>query len=334
LIEPRWDAKKHAVELAGIVSKRDPISRFRRPYRRLPLRRWSVRGRISHLSTSRWLLAICGLAVFWSASLSDAGGGRVQPAATLATLEAAYTATLLGFTIGNITWTIKLHDSRFSAVASGSTAGLLRIFAHGHGNAEADGTVAGQRPLASDFKVSFTSGNSTHDITIVFSGGTAREHSAPPPPPNPQAVPLSDAYRIDVVDPMTGLLIRVPGSGETMVPAACDRKIAVFDGQMRYDLRLAYRRIEQVRAETGYQGPVVVCGVSFTPLAGYDPNRYAIKYLQAERDMEIWLAPLIGTRLMAPFRVSVPTPIGLGVLQATRFVWTRQSGRANAMSAD
>jgi len=280
---------------------------------------------------SRCVLAICCLAVYSTATLSESGGGRVHPAAEL---EAVYTATLFGFPIGHITWTIKLHDNRFTAAASGSTAGLLRIFATGHGNAEAYGTVSGQRPRALDFKVSFTSGSATQDVKIAFSGGKAKEYFAPPPKPNPQRVPLTDAYRAGVVDPMTGLLIQVPGGGETTVPAACDRMIAVFDGHMRYDLRLAYRRIEQVRADTGYQGPAVVCGVSFTPLAGYDPNRYAIKYLQAERDMEIWLAPLTGTRLMVPFRFTVPTPIGLGVLQATRFVWTRQSGHADAASAD
>jgi hypothetical protein len=117
-------------------------------------------------------------------------------------------------------------------------------------------------------------------------------------------------------------------------PAACARTIAVFDGRMRFNLKLAFKRIEQVQVQDGYQGPAAVCAVSFTPLAGYDPNRYAIKYLQAERGMEIWLAPLSGTRLMVPYRFSVPTPIGVGILQATRLVWTRQIGRAGSMSAN
>jgi hypothetical protein len=34
---------------------------------------------------------------------------------------------------------------------------------------------------------------------------------------------------------------------------------------------------------------------------------------------------------MVPFRVAVPTPIGLGVLQATRFVWTREVRHASAI---
>ncbi len=147
-------------------------------------------------------------------------------------------------------------------------------------------------------------------------------------------MPLNEAYRTGVVDPMSALIINVPGSGEMAGPAACERTIAVFDGRMRFNLRLAYKRIEQVQVPAGYQGPAVVCAVYFTPLAGYDPNRYALKYLQAERGMEIWLAPLSGTRLMVPYRLSVPTPIGVGILQATRFVWTRETGRAGAFSAN
>ena len=32
------------------------------------------------------------------------------------------------------------------------------------------------------------------------------------------------------------------------------------------------------------------------------------------------LAPIAGTRLMVPYRASIPTPIGMGVLQASQFV--------------
>jgi hypothetical protein len=65
---------------------------------------------------------------------------------------------------------------------------------------------------------------------------------------------------------------------------------------------------------------VVVCAVYFVPIAGHVPERSTIKYLIEQRDMEMWLAPIAGTRLMVPYRASIPTPIGLGVLQATQFV--------------
>lgn len=283
------------------------------------------------LPTLRCLLAAFCLAAVLPATLSGAGVTEPHSAAKL---DAAYTASLVGIPIGRIGWTVDLRDDRFSATASGSTVGLFRIFAHGHGVAEAQGTIAGKQPTASNFMVSFTSGNAADEIEIVFSGGKARESLAHPRPPNPALVPLTEANRTGVVDPMTALLVHVPGGGDTLVPAACEREIAVFDGHMRYDLRLAFKRLEQVKAGAGYQGPAVVCAVYFIPLAGYDPNRSAIKYLRAERGMEIWLAPLTGTRLLVPFRVSVPTPIGLGVLQATRFIFTRQPERPGAISTN
>ena len=77
-------------------------------------------------------------------------------------------------------------------------------------------------------------------------------------------------------------------------------------------------------------GPVVVCTVQFTPIAGYVPSRPAIKYLIQQRDIEVWLAPIAATRVVVPFRLIVPTPIGTGVLKATQFVTAAQKPRAAA----
>jgi hypothetical protein len=44
--------------------------------------------------------------------------------------------------------------------------------------------------------------------------------------------------------------------------------------------------------------------------------------------MEMWLAPIAGTRVLVPFRFSVPTPFGLGVLQANYFIAQPQPTQA------
>ncbi len=44
-------------------------------------------------------------------------------------------------------------------------------------------------------------------------------------------------------------------------------------------------------------------------------------YLAAQRETEIWLAPLRGTRILVPYRASISTPMGLGVLEATKFAF-------------
>ena len=98
---------------------------------------------------------------------------------------------------------------------------------------------------------------------------------------------------------------------------------------MRYDLKLEYKRIETIKVDKGYQGPVVVCAITFVPIAGYVPDRAAIKYLKAQRNMEVWFAPILGTRVLMPYKVMIPTPVGTGVLQATRFT-NSISSSANA----
>jgi hypothetical protein len=279
---------------------------------------------------SRYLIAAGCLTAALLGAAADAGAGEASPPVKV---DVAYTASLLGIPLGQISWTVEVSDKRYTAAATGSTAGLLRIFANGHGAANAHGIVNANEPVASDFMVSYVSGNASDEIKIVFSGGKAKESMKHPPNPDPSGVPLTDANRVGVVDPMTALLVRVPGTGSTAVPAACDRKIAVFDGHMRYDLQLAFKRIERVRANAGYQGPAVVCALYFSPLAGYEIGRSGVRYLKAQRDMEMWLVPIAGTRLLVPFRVSVPTPIGLGVLQATRFVLAPEAEPSSAMNA-
>jgi hypothetical protein len=51
----------------------------------------------------------------------------------------------------------------------------------------------------------------------------------------------------------------------------------------------------------------------------YDPNHFLVTYLAAQHDTEIWLAPLAGSRLVVPYRALISTPMGLGILQATKF---------------
>ena len=163
-----------------------------------------------------------------------------------------------------------------------------------------------------------------------MAGGSVKETSIEPEPPvTPDRIPVTDAQRRNVLDPMTGSLLRVGGTGDPLGPEACRRTIPVFDGRMRYDLSLDFKRTEMVKAEKGYKGPAVVCAVYFTPIAGYVPDRASIKYVAAQRNMEIWFAPIAGTRVLAPFRIVIPTPIGTGIIEATEFISVQKTAKTN-----
>jgi hypothetical protein len=249
-------------------------------------------------------------------------------------LDAHYVATLAGLPIGKGSWVIDIGDDQFSANASGMTTGLLRVFATGEGNGAARGSVRGESLLPNLYVSTINNDKKAEELKIVMSAGNVKDLAVDPPTtPHPDRVPLTEAHRRGIVDPLSATLIRVPGGGDTMTPDACKRTLPVFDGRMRFDLHLSFNRMENVEVK-GYSGPVVVCTVRFVPVAGHVPERPAIKYLQAQTDMEMWLAPIAGTHVVVPYKLSLPTPLGRAVLEATQFVSTpaaaSRSGAATA----
>lgn len=243
-------------------------------------------------------------------------------------LEARYTATLAGIPLGKGAWVVDIADSQYTAAGSGMTTGLLRIFSSGSGTSAARGSVLKNQFVPVNYAASLTVDKKTEDVRMQLNSGSVTDFSiVPPPPVNPERVPVTENHRRGVIDPMTGSLVPMPGNGDLLTPEACKRPIAIFDGRMRYDFTFSYKRIEHVKAGKGYEGPVVVCAIYFAPVAGFLPNRSAIKYLIAQRDMEVWLAPIAGTRVLVPYRLSVPTPLGLAALEATHFISTAQPPR-------
>ena len=248
-----------------------------------------------------------------------------DPALAQGRVDARYTVTLAGMPVGKGAWVIDIAENQFTAAASGATSGLLRVFASGQGSGASRGFIVSGNPVPASFAASITTDKKTEEIRMTLGSGDIKDYAVVPEvPADPERVPVTDAHFHGVSDPMTGSLLRVPGTGNPLTPQACARTTPIFDGRMRYNLQFAYKRMEQVKADKGYEGPVVVCAVYFTPIAGFIPHRASVKYLAAQRDMEVWLAPVANTRVLVPYRISIPTPLGVGVMQATQFVSVSQ----------
>ncbi len=244
------------------------------------------------------------------------------PASAQGKLDARYEVTLAGIPVGRGSWVIDIADDQYSASASGATAGLLKAFASGSGTGGSQGRIASNGALQPQaYSATVHSSKKSETIRMSLAGGSVKEFVIEPTPPvDPDRIVVTDAHRRGVSDPMTGSLLRVPGTGDPLSPEACRAGTAIFDGRMRYEIKLDYKRMDVVKAEKGYQGPVVVCAVYFTPIAGYIPDRPAIKYLATQRNIEAWFAPIAGTRVLVPFRMMIPTPLGMGILEAMQFV--------------
>ncbi|CAL74569.1 conserved hypothetical protein [Bradyrhizobium sp. ORS 278] len=238
-----------------------------------------------------------------------------------ARLDAQYEASLAGIPVGKGTWAIEIGDDQYGASAQGGTAGLLKSFSQGSGNGSVQGRVVNGALVAQSYQASSTTGKKSEQIRINLQNGTVKDFTIEPTPPvDPDRVPVTDAHKRGVFDPMTASLLRVPGNGELLSPESCRGAAPVFDGRMRYELKLDYKRMENVKADKGYRGPALVCAIYFTPVAGYIPDRPVIKYLAQARNMEVFFVPLAGTRILVPFRVVIPTSFGTAMLEATSFI--------------
>ncbi|MGA0563897.1 DUF3108 domain-containing protein [Ancylobacter sp. VNQ12] len=275
-----------------------------------------------------------------TATLALVGAGTL--AGTLATpvladgrLEARYKLSLAGLELGRAALVLEVDEKSYTASGSARLTGVVQAVSTGKGTAGARGQIDHGVLAPRAFAMEAETDKKAEAIRLVMNGaGVTDMNVEPPVMPVPDRVPLTDKDKRGVFDPMSAALIMVPGTEEALSAKACERTLSIFDGRQRYDLELSFERMEEVKAEKGYVGPAVVCRIAYRPVAGHRPNRSGVKYMMKNKEMYVWLAPIAGTRMLAPFRAAVTTAIGVAQLEALSFISEpmvgRQAGPAKA----
>jgi hypothetical protein len=242
------------------------------------------------------------------------------PAHAQPTLTAHYTLTLADIAIGEGDWIVEIDKAGYTAKSNGRFLGMWRVLLGSDLAAATRGTASQGRLAPTSYVANFAWDDDIEDVRMVFRDGVVSElETKPPIPAGPARIPITTAHLRGVIDPMTAALMPVAGAGDVLAPAACHRTLPIFDGSHRFDMALSFKRMDTVRAESGYRGSALVCAMTYQPVAGYSPGAFRVAYLEKARDMEMWLAPIAGTRLLAVVRISIPTLLGIAVLKATRF---------------
>lgn len=241
------------------------------------------------------------------------------PATAAGRLDARYVLTVGGVELGRGAVTVKADDTTYEISGSGRISGALRAVSSGKGQVAARGALNGAQMVPQVYAMHAESEGKKERSRISMASGAVKSTDVHPPlRPLPDRVPVTGDLLASIVDPLSGAFVYVPGNGDLLAPSVCNRSLSVFDGRQRYDLQLTYSRRENVQTK-GYDGPALVCQVRYTPVAGHRTNRESVKFMQNNKDMFIWLAPISGTRLLAPFRANVATMIGPAQLEATTF---------------
>jgi hypothetical protein len=241
-------------------------------------------------------------------------------AAADARLEVHYEGSVTAIPVGQGEFAMDITDGGYAVVGSARVTGIAKLVSSGKGSVSAKGNFTDGRLSPSSYATKSDSDKKKEDIRISFENGDVSQYSVnPPTDESKDRIPVTESDRQVVVDPMSAAIITVPGSVDMLAPENCKRTIPIFDGRQRYDLVFSYERIDTAKDIKGYSGKLLVCRVDYRPIAGYKPDKLNVKYMQDNKNIFVWLAPVAGTRVLFPARVSIVTLIGIVVVQAETF---------------
>ncbi len=257
------------------------------------------------------LLAALGAAVV-------AGGSRPAPErASERAFDLEYGLRLSGLPIGRATLKGGVGEGRYRLDLDARLTGLAGMVTGIGGNGRSQGAASGRRVIPSSYAVEIPDGRHPIALKVDLAGGNVVEAMLSPPlQPRPDRIPVLETHKRGVVDPVGALLMLQPGRGPLIDPEACNRTLPIFDGAGRFDVRLAYASTQSIRVP-GYEGPALVCAARYVPIAGHR-ERSAVQFMRDNRDMEVWLVPVAGTRALVPARIAVATRVGRLVIDARR----------------
>lgn len=203
-----------------------------------------------------------------------------------ARLNAHFAITMVGVSIGQLSWTIDLNAGGYTTSANGKASGALSVLVNGEGRVATRGVIEADRLRPTFFSSNVTEDGEVAGLQMTFENGGVKALRLDTPPKKDDRIPITEADRRDVIDPLTAMLVVAPpGEKSALVPADCDRVLSIFDGQRRYDLALSFKRLDRMKIDIGYAGPVLVCAVMLKPIAGYRADSMLVKYVGGQRDM-------------------------------------------------
>ena len=231
-------------------------------------------------------------------------------------LEVAYTITFARLSVGAATLNAEFKESEYSIAATGRAGGLMRILLNGSSSLTSHGLVREGRLVPISFTSRMESEAEIQTVRMVLDDGRVKELELTP---STGAGGLGEQEPQGIIDPLSAMLVPIPGPNGALSQEACGRTLPVFDGRNRYDLKLAFKRMDKLSGDQGYKGPAVVCAVTYEPIAGHGGSTPLAKYLSEGRAMEITLAPVSGIPVLAPVRLFVAGMVANLVITANRF---------------
>ena len=220
---------------------------------------------------------------------------------------AKYVVSLGGINIANVSVDLSDDGRNYGLDLSASVAGLGTLVASGTARATSTGRASAPQLQAQEFDLSTRANGENFTVDVSYEGGNVSAFRVEPPLIDIDRVPIERSHLRGVTDALSAFVFK----GGSLDRSLCQRRMQVFTGVERFNIAMTFvGDDEATSARTGYQGPVILCNVGYTPISGHFTTSEMTTYLAQSDRILAWYAPLGETGYFIPYRMLLTTTMG------------------------
>ena len=264
-----------------------------------------------------------------AAAMLLAAPASAEDAKWPSSVSSRYTLSFNGFEVGAYSFESTSNGKTYSATSSANVSALFGAFKW-KGTINASGAITPEKPRPVSYEMSFRTKSKEGLIRLGFDkAGVKSVAIEPKKEPNPEAVPVKPEHMKSVFDPMSAIMaLTHAGAGNP-----CSKKLAVFDGKVRFNLTLSPKGHERLTETipSGQPKELHICQVKYDPVSGHKPKDFADPWVDYGA-IEIALRPVPSAGVYVPYRITVPTTLGAAVMVADRIDITAPNNTVIALT--
>jgi hypothetical protein len=233
----------------------------------------------------------------------------LAPAAAAETVvRGVYQTDFLGLPLSRAFVTMTYDAKAYHIKGTGRSSVMARILVPMKAAFSANGSLASGKTYPGNFEAQVKAGKVTYDISLsIRNGAIVKESASPPHDRKPDLVPVTEAMKHNVIDPLSAFLVPYATNAPEKV---CARTLPIYTGRERFDLKLTFARKEKVIIPGFFDGEAQVCAARYIPLGGHRAKKKEIRYMIGNKEMEAWFVPLPDQPLMGLYKAEIGTKLG------------------------
>lgn len=234
-------------------------------------------------------------------------------------LKSELAVTFSGLPVGTLSHVYTVSGTNYSVQGSMKSNRFISMVAGTKANYSSSGRISGSKLVPASQSVKYKSPRRKGAISLAFASGNVRSASVSPKKKIKKGtVPLQAGHSRGVLDPVSALVFAVDNSDIGNGRKVCKRTLPVFDGTVRYNLKMSFKSAKTARAE-GFSGETFTCNVRYQPIAGHRPHKKSTNFMKANRNMQITIARIGETNTYGLFGFRVKTRHGTASGRASTF---------------